>query len=299
MQALPIESLRIFRNLSQVLVEPHPRFNVFHGDNAQGKTNLLEAVYLLGTLRSFRAAKTEELLRFGSAARRAARVAQSWASSGCSRSMCCGGLGKSARCDGKCGAAAAQYFGGFNVVLFAPRRPAAAQGSAGRGGGASSIAPSGTRTPDYPGEVQIYERILRLRNARSCAMGDAAPSLLEVYDLQLAKAAVPLVTRRRALVAELLPFVQRAFERVTQTGLTLEISYQGSLAAAEGELAAELSGRLAADRRRDLARGATSSGPHTDELRLILNGRAAASFASQGQLRAMVLALKIAEIEYT
>ena len=63
-------------------------------------------------------------------------------------------------------------------------------------------------------------------------------------------------------------------------------------------MAAELLRRLGDERRRDLARGATSSGPHTDELRLVLDGHAAAAFASQGQLRAIVLALKIAEIEY-
>src|SRR5204862_605239 len=56
---------RQFRNLENVLMEPHPRFNVLSGDNGQGKTNVLEAIYLLGTLRSFRAGKTEELARFG------------------------------------------------------------------------------------------------------------------------------------------------------------------------------------------------------------------------------------------
>src|SRR5437868_5036312 len=73
-QVLALETVD-FRNLQQVLVEPHPRFNVLHGDNGQGKTNLLEAVYLLGTLRSFRAARVDELIRFDCAnARVRARV---------------------------------------------------------------------------------------------------------------------------------------------------------------------------------------------------------------------------------
>src|SRR6201994_477734 len=55
---------RQFRNLEQVIIEPHARFNVLSGDNGQGKTNVLEAIYLLGTLRSFRAARTEEMVRF-------------------------------------------------------------------------------------------------------------------------------------------------------------------------------------------------------------------------------------------
>ncbi len=283
-----------FRNLEQILVEPHPRFNVFHGDNAQGKTNLLEAVYLLGTLRSFRAAKTEELVRFGADKGRVrARVEKLGTARLLEVTVQPGH--KTARVDGKA-ARAAQYFGGFNVVLFAPEDLRLPKGP-----------PSGRRRfldraifnahPSYLAEAQTYERVLRSRNA---VLRDRAQlELLEVYDAQLAQAAVPLVLKRRAFVAELSPFVKRAFERVTQTGLTLEISYDSSLTtAAAGDLSAELAARLVQDRRRDSARGATSSGPHVDELRLILDGRAAAAFASQGQLRAMVLALKIAEIEY-
>src|SRR5271154_7105806 len=107
---------RQFRNLEQVLIEPHLRFNVLSGDNGQGKTNVLEAIYLLGTLRSFRAGKTEEMVRFGAAQARArvekletARLLEVTLSPG----------HKHARVDGK-GARASDYFGGFNVVLFAP-----------------------------------------------------------------------------------------------------------------------------------------------------------------------------------
>jgi DNA replication and repair protein RecF len=279
-----------FRNLQQVLVEPHPRFNVFHGDNAQGKTNLLEAVYLLGTLRSFRAAKTEELVRFGEAKSRArARVEKLGTTRLLEVTLSPGH--KAARVDGKA-ARAAQYFGGFNVVLFAPEDLRLPKGP-----------PSGRRRfldraifnahPAYLGEAQTYERVLRSRNAVLREGG--REDLLEVYDAQLARAAIPLVTRRRGFVGELAPFVQRAFERVTQTGLKLEISYQSSLA---DPVEAALSERLLSERRKDLARGATSSGPHTDELRIVLDSHDASAFASQGQLRAIVLALKIAEIEY-
>lgn len=292
MRVLAFESID-FRNLAQLVVEPHPRFNVFHGDNGQGKTNLLEAVYLLGTLRSFRATKTEELIRFGAAqARVRARVEKLGIERLLEVALQPGK--KSARVDGK-GARASQYFGGFNVVLFAPEDLRLPKGP-----------PSSRRRfldraiwnaqPTYLTEAQTYDRILRSRNA---VLRDRAPAdLLEVYDAQLAEAAVPLVMRRRRFVEELTPFVRRAFEQVTQTGLELDLWYEGTLKGSEGELRAELFARLVADRRRDLVRGATSSGPHTDDLRLMLDQRAAAAFASQGQLRAIVLALKVAEIEY-
>jgi DNA replication and repair protein RecF len=89
--------------------------------------------------------------------------------------------------------------------------------------------------------------------------------------------------------------VQAAFERVTQTGLALEVAYETQLS---GDVAAALLSRLQSERRRDMARGSTSSGPHVDDLGLTLDGKEAKAYASQGQLRAIVLALKIAEIEF-
>jgi DNA replication and repair protein RecF len=281
---------RQFRNLEQVLIEPHPRFNVLSGDNGQGKTNVLEAIYLLGTLRSFRAGKTEEMVRFGAAqALVRARVEKLGTQRMLEVALAPGH--KNARVDGK-GARASDYFGGFNVVLFAPEDLRLPKG-----------APAGRRRfidravwnahPAYLGEVQTYEKVLRSRNA--VLRDGGAESMLEVYDEQLAKAAVAIVTRRRALVDELGPAVRAAFERVTQTGLALSIAYETDIEISNIE--DSMREKLTRDRRKDLARGATSSGPHVDDLDLVLDGKSAKLYASQGQLRAIVLALKIAEIE--
>jgi DNA replication and repair protein RecF len=286
---------RQFRNLEQVLIEPHARFNVLSGDNGQGKTNVLEAIYLLGTLRSFRAGKTEEMVRFGAAqALVRARVEKLQTQRMLEVTLAPGH--KHARVDGK-GARASDYFGGFNVVLFAPEDLRLPKGP-----------PSGRRRfvdravwnahPSYLGEVQTYEKVLRSRNAvlRDGGPKDQSDSMLEVYDEQLAKAAVAIVSRRRALVEELGPRVRGAFAEVTQAGLALEIGYETELDISQVEHS--LREKLIAERRKDLARGATSSGPHVDDLTLVLDGKPARLYASQGQLRAIVLALKIAEIEF-
>ncbi len=282
---------RQFRNLEQVLIEPHPRFNVLSGDNGQGKTNVLEAIYLLGTLRSFRAGKTEEMVRFGAPQALVRARVEKLATTRLLEVQLSPGH-KNARVDGK-GARATDYFGGFNVVLFAPEDLRLPKGP-----------PAGRRRfvdravwnahPAYLGEVQTYEKVLRSRNA---VLRDGGPeSMLEVYDEQLARAAVAIVTRRRTLVEELAPRVRAAFERVTQTGLALGIEYETALDIANIEYS--MHEKLIADRRKDLARGATSSGPHGDDLSLVLDGKPARLYASQGQLRAIVLALKIAEIEF-
>jgi len=275
-----------------VLIEPHPRFNVLHGDNGQGKTNLLEAIYLVGTLRSFRAARTEEMVRFGAErARVRARVDRQGMQRLLEVELAPGQ--KLARVDGKA-ARGASYFGGVNVVLFAPDDLRLPRG-----------APSARRKfldraiwnahPAFLDDAQTYDRVLKSRNA---LLREGVPNeaQLEVYDEQLARAAVPIVTRRRALVSELAPRVSEAFERVTG-GLRVTIAHQTQFPVEGEAIAGALREKLIAERRRDLARGATSSGPHTDDLILTVEGHDAGAFASQGQTRALVLALKIAEIE--
>ncbi len=292
-----------FRNLEEVVLEADPRFNVLSGDNGQGKTNLLEAIYLIGTLRSFRAGKTEELIRFGAPeARVRAKVEKGEMTRLLEVRLTPGHKG--ARIDGK-GTKPADYFGGMNVVLFQPDDLRLPRG-----------APSGRRRfvdraifserPAYLAEAQTYERVLRSRNALLRGPGPISPELVEVYDEQLARAAVPIITRRRAFVEALGPRAAEIFTRLTRTGKALGLAYRAAIAERGGAsvldgpraIEAALREQLSADHRRDHARGTTSAGPHTDDLELSLDGRDAQKYASQGQLRAIVLALKIAEIEH-
>jgi DNA replication and repair protein RecF len=292
-----------FRNLGQVVLEAHPRFNVLHGDNGQGKTNLLEAIYLVGTLRSFRAGKTEELVRFGAdVAWVRARVEKNGVQRLFEVRLSPGH--KNARIDGK-GTRAPDYFGGVNVVLFQPDDLRLPRGS-----------PSGRRRfldraifgehPSYAMLAQTYERVLRSRNALLRGPSPLKPELVEVYDEQLASAAAPIVVHRQALAQALAPRVADVFTQLTRSGRALAMRYLPALVERGGESAiasaraieAAMREQLAADHRRDQARGATSAGPHTDDLELLLDGRDAQKYASQGQLRAIVLALKIAEIEH-
>jgi DNA replication and repair protein RecF len=283
-----------WRNVAESVVELHPRFNVFAGDNAQGKTNLLEAVYFLGTLRSFRAQKTDELIRFGEPqATVKARVERRGLTRLLEVAIRPGH--RTARIDGKVVRAAADWFGGVNAVLFAPEDLRLPRGS-----------PSGRRKfldravfharPAYLKIAQAYDRLLRSRNAvlRDAAGGAAlAPALLETYDEQLADVGGQMVTERAVYVTELAPRFAAAHEAITQSGVTAAIHYESATPDAPSIRAA-----LAACRRRDVARGFTGAGPHLDDLELLLDQRPAGQFGSQGQLRALVLALKIAEIQH-
>ena len=312
MQLLAVELLD-FRNIPRALVEPHPRFNVFAGDNGQGKTNLLEAIYLVGTLRSFRASRLDELVRFGAAsARAAARISRRGLERRYDVEVGAAEAGRAAkklaRVDGKPVRAAADYFGGFNVVLFCPDDLRLPRG-----------APAARRRfldravwnvePGFLKEAQTYERVLKSRNAL-LRNGTATPALLDVYDQQLATAGAAIALRRDRYTRAIAPRVAAAFDRITRSNLPATIRYQSLLSSlsalasdtpfpeATVPLATELHAALLRARPRDLAAGFTTTGPHTDDLDLALDHHPARLFASQGQLRAFVLALKVAEIQH-
>ena len=280
-----------WRNLAQVVCELHPRCNVLAGENAQGKTNLLEAVYFLGTLRSFRATATEELIRFGQPeAQVRARVERR----GLVRllEVVIRPGRRSARIDGKAVRSAADWFGGWCAVLFAPEDLRLPRGS-----------PSGRRRfldrtvasahPAHVGTAQEYDKLLRSRNAvlREAAGRRPDPALLETYDERLALVGAEIVARRSAHVTALGPRFQAAYQDITRSGVRPELRYQSATPDAAAIRAA-----LTSELRRDLARGFTGAGPHADDLEIRLDDRPARLYGSQGQLRALVLALKVAEI---
>lgn len=297
-----------FRNLRHLELEPHPRFTVLYGDNGQGKTNILEALYILATLRSFRTARpgaVDDLIQIGE--RRAALCARV-ERLGVERLLVLemsveGPARKQVRVDGKAVRGGA-FFGGFNAVLFSPDDLQLPKGPPAQRRRFLDRAVWNTQ-PAYLREVQSYERLLRSRNALLRSEGRAGPDpqMLEVYDEQLAAAGAVLVGRRVAYLRDLAGGLHAAFARVSRSGLSAEVRYRASvpLPAEHGEaavqqIAAELRRRFLGDRRRDLQRGFTHGGPHADDLEFFLGGQPAATFASQGQLRALVLALKIAEI---
>ena len=283
-----VRSLQLvrFRNLAPVNLEPSPRFNVLAGDNGQGKTNLLEAIYLAGTLRSFRTQHAQELVAWGETeARVAARVER-------------GGLHRlyelsfrngrrTVRLDGKAPRHLREYFGDFNVVLFAPEDLQVPRGS-----------PGGRRrfldravfnwTPAFLEHAQRYARILKSRNAL-LREPPVRGELLDVYDLQLAEVGDKIRASREEYLAALMPRFTAAYATISRTAAAAALSYTR---VAPGPMATT----LVEHRPRDVARRATTVGPHVDELEFVLGGRPARAYASQGQLRALVLAWKTAEM---
>jgi DNA replication and repair protein RecF len=263
---------------------------VFVGDNGQGKTNLLEAVFVIATLRSFRTARLADLIRFGSeGARLGARVLRQQLTRVYEVELAQGS--RKVRLDGKAVRPLGRYFGGFNVVVFTPEDLGLPRGSPGDRRRFLDRSVFNLH-PSYLALAGDYEKVLKQRNA---VLRSEVPSadLLEVYDDQLAELGVAMARTRLAFLDAIKPALAESFAAITRTGLLAGARYESQVAAGD---AAAMRALLRAGRARDLATGATHVGPHRDDLVFELAGRVAGSFASQGQLRAILLAWKTAEL---
>jgi DNA replication and repair protein RecF len=270
---------------------------VFSGDNGQGKTNLLEAIFVVASLRSFRTAKLSDLIAFGAqGAKLGARVVKDELVRVYEVE-----LAQSSRkvmLDGKAVRPLARYFGGFNVVVFTPEDLALPRAS-----------PSDRRRfldrgvfnlrPDYLATAQDYERVLKTRNAVLRQVGDGAldrktaDGLLEVYDQQLSEVGARVIAARQAFLAVVAGELSQVFASITRTGLAATARY---VVRSDAVTAADILAKLAASRIKDFATSATQVGPHRDDILFELSGREAGTYASQGQLRAIMLAWKTAEL---
>ncbi|HTN52140.1 MAG TPA: DNA replication/repair protein RecF [Anaeromyxobacter sp.] len=292
-------SLRVrdFRNLAAVDVVPSPGATVLLGENGQGKTNLLEAIYVLTTLKPLRAARLAELVRFGA---ERGEVTGDFAGPGGARrvSVQVGPGGRTAFLDGKPQDRLDGYFEGLAAVCFAPDDLLLVKGG-----------PEGRRRfldraafNRWPAVLQEAREYLRALRARNAALRSASPDVELSFRVPLVRAGARLSLRRREVVRELAPRLAAAFTEISGPGapaarLEYRSAAPGAASAGEQELADGLEQVLAHRLPRDRERGYTSAGPHMDDLVLGLDGRGAKLYASQGQQRALVLALKIAEIE--
>ncbi|WP_408888427.1 DNA replication/repair protein RecF [Myxococcus faecalis] len=290
-----------FRNLAQVSLTPSAHATIAVGQNGQGKTNLLEALYFLATLKPLRAGRLSELVRWGT---QTARVSGRFLLKGAEREIAVevGGGTRQAFVDGKKAASLEEYFGGVSVVAFTPDDLEVVKGGPDSRRAFLDRAVF-NRFPAYLRESREYARALKNRNRLLREGGAVDPAYLDAYDETLAKAGARIYSRRRALMAELAPRAQATFASIGRTVDPAVYGYHPAhlacdfAAADEAVLASSLRESLTARMRRDLDRGFTSVGPHSDDVSVTLGGRSARAYASQGQQRALVLGWKIAEIE--
>ena len=292
MRELSIESLtaRGFRNLAAAEVKLGPRFNVLSGDNGQGKTNLLEAIYLVATSRSFRTSRPLELRTHEA---EVCSVRARIEDGGLAREQVVGVRrgAREVRVDGRRSATLASYAVLTPVVVF---HPGSLQLSMGAGSERRRLLDRIAlyQAPSSLGDADAYVKAMRGRQRVLEARGEGSRDLDHWEDLVVRHGRAVSAARESA-ISSLSPAAKMAFASVGAGDLSLEIAYQRG---APEDAQAFLKG-LVDSRARDRARGSATVGPHRDDLTLQLGGRFARGIASQGQHRSVVLALELAELE--
>ena len=312
-----------FRNLSEVELEVPAGVSVYFGQNAQGKTALLEAVYLLAIARSFRAENERELVNFEAASQGGQALVDGLVeddSSGAaesdspSRQRVIIGY-RAAPSESSTGPGyrvhkeirvnrirrtAGSLVGLVHAVLFSVEDIDLVQGP-----------PSARRKfldilisqadPLYLQTLQRYQRVLRQRNRllRLRREGRARPDEMEFWDDELVREGSWLTWRRHEVMDILGPACIAQHSELGGTGESLEICYRPNvpLPSRIEEVADNYREALEAVVAREQATAATAAGPHRDDFSVLVNGVDMGTFASRGQARTLALALRLAEAE--
>ncbi|HZT12219.1 MAG TPA: DNA replication/repair protein RecF [Candidatus Baltobacteraceae bacterium] len=287
------------RNYAHLELQPSPGLNVFVGRNAQGKSNLLEAISMLGTGKSFRTSRERDLIRDGLQLATIAGEAQVRAGTirlGCTIASTARGTRKMYAVNGR-SVRYARFLGSLRVVTFVPADLQLASGPpAGRRSFMNTALAQEQKS--YYHELARYQKALTQKAALLRGESEPDPQLLDVYNETLVDAGTALMLAREQFIGVLAPRAQRVHTEWTGGAETLSVRYAPSVAfevpsadAIAAAFAAKLREYAPAERRR----AATLVGPHRDDVELQLDGRSLAAYGSQGQQRTAVLALKVAE----
>ena len=300
-------SVRNFRNIREADVTFCDGVNILHGKNAQGKTNLLEAIHLVSVGRSFRGAKDAEMIGFDADH---AAVSVDFTDEVRRQNLTLHlfrGKKRQIEQNKVKLTKMSEMIGQYRTVLFCPEHLSIVKEGPALRRNFLDVALSQLR-PMYLHSLQRYNQILRERNQlikNAAEDRRTFDSTAEFWSLQLAKEAAVIASLRVEYICLAKEFVKQSFSEMTGGAEVPDISYIG---AGFRELPADTYfDREAVEKRyielltahheREIAAGMTLWGIHRDDMELTINGHAARLFASQGQQRSLSLSLKLAEGE--
>jgi len=291
--------LEQFRNYAALRFSPPGGACVFIGENAQGKSNLLEALALLSTGKSFRAAREADLIREGAPAASVSadvRTRHGVARATCLISRVGDGARKKFLRDGRA-VSYGQFIGGVAAVTFMPLDLQLVGGPAGLRRRLLNASLSQCNRPYYR-DLAAYAGVLAQKNAMLRAPAAPDRELFATYNDQLAEVGARIAGARAAYVRKLASEAAIVHARWVGAPPELGVSYRPTPAYASeapDAIANTLRAALLAAAPFEAKRRVALVGPHRDDIALTLGGRSLARFGSQGQQRTAVLALKAAE----
>ena len=289
-----IESIELknYRNYEELHLEFSPGTNIFYGNNAQGKTNVLEAVYVCATTRSHRSSKDREMIRFGEDESHIKMTVRKRDVPYRIDMHLKKNKAKGVAINGIPIRRASELFGIVNVVFFSPEDLNLIKNG-----------PSERRkfidlelcqlNKLYVHSLVSYNRVLMQRNRllKELTFHPEYEETLDVWDMQLVQYGQELIRYREDFICQLNELILGIHRKLSGEKETLRIVYDPNARAEELETAVRQS------RTQDLKQKTTLSGPHRDDIAFFVNDVDIRKFGSQGQQRTAALSLKLAEIE--
>ena len=295
--------LKNYRNIKKTYLDLNPNLNIFIGNNGQGKTNLLEAVYLIATTESHRTNRDSELIEWDedNALVQLKLIKDDY---DLTISYKIEGRDKKIKINKNPLEKISDLVGNLNVILFSPEDLKIVKGS-----------PSNRRkfldleisqvNPYYYHLLKEYNHILKQRNNLLKKMynkNNRDLNLLEVWDDKLADKGSKIIYKRFQVLNKLKILARLAQRKLTSGNENLNIKYDSTLKVSKKNEKEEIKNiflnTLKKERKKEFERGYTLSGPHRDDLLLKINEINVRKYGSQGQQRTVALALKLAELEF-
>lgn len=294
--------LHNYRNYETLTIPFENKVNVILGENAQGKTNLMEAIYVLALAKSHRTSNDKELIRWDAEyAKIKGRLHKTHGT--VPLELTISKKGKKAKYNHIEQKKLSRYIGNMNVVMFAPEDLNLVKGS-----------PQvrrrfidmeiGQISPVYLYDMSRFQKILQQRNhyLKQLQMKKQTDwTMLDILTEQLIEQAAKIVMRRFEFVRMLEEWARPIHHSISRGLEQLEIQYKPSVNVSEeldwSKMIKSYENKFAEIREREIDRGVTMAGPHRDDLAFAVNGRDVHTFGSQGQQRTAALSVKLAEIE--
>ncbi|MGG1398946.1 DNA replication/repair protein RecF [Bacillus salipaludis] len=295
-------ALKDYRNYETLSVEFENKVNVILGENAQGKTNVMESIYVLAMAKSHRTSNDKDLIRWDQEyAKIEGRIQKQHSS--LPLQLVISKKGKKAKCNHIEQQKLSQYVGNLNVVMFAPEDLNLVKGS-----------PQvrrrfidmeiGQVSPIYLHDMSQYQKILQQRNHFLKMMQikkQSDQTMLEILTEQFIETAVKIINKRFEFLQLLQKWAEPIHSGISRGLETLKIEYKPSVDVLEGQdlskMVASFEEKFNKVKSREIERGTTLFGPHRDDLLFFVNNRDVQTFGSQGQQRTTALSVKLAEIE--
>ena len=284
--------LKNYRNYESLELKLDDLTNIFYGDNAQGKTNILEAIYLCGTTKSHRGTKDKDLIKFGEEESHIEAIVE--------KNSVPFKIDIHLKKNSPKGIAinkipikkASELFGIINIVFFSPEDlNIIKNGPAERRRFIDLELAQLDKV--YLNDLSNYNRIINQRNKllKDCYNQKELLDTLDIWDIQLVHYGQKIIDRRNKFIIQLNEIIEKVHKQLTGNKESIKIEYEPSI----GHLSLEES--LKKNREKDIKFKSTSVGPHRDDICIMVNEIDIRKFGSQGQQRTAALSLKLAEIE--